>query len=82
MSNFNRETTRQNIFLLLHSSGLSDEQFANFLGISLRWLGYLKSGKYDFKIDEIEKASLFFNLPFNTLTSKNLRVSQNLREEL
>lgn len=82
MNDFNRELTKENIFRLLSYSGLTDEQFANILGVSIRWLEYIKNDTYDFKIPEIEKASKFFNLPFYNITSKQLVISKNLRENL
>lgn len=82
MKDFNRLLTRENIFNLLHFSGLTDEQFANVLGISIRWLRYIKSGKYDFKIDEIETAAKFFNQPFAVLTTKRISIPRNLRDIL
>lgn len=82
MKDFDKNQTRDNIFLLIHYSGISDEQFSNILGVSLRWFRYIKSGKYDFKIDEIEKASKFFDTPFNSITSKALKPSKNLRSML
>ncbi|MBK1439688.1 hypothetical protein JHJ32_06815 [Parapedobacter sp. ISTM3] len=82
MKEFNKELTRENIFLLLYYSGLTDEQFSNILSISLRWLRYIKSGKYDFKIEEIERAAKFFNRSFNSITSKSLTIPKNLRSLL
>lgn len=82
MNDFNSTITKDNIFQLLRHSGLTDEQFANIIEISVRWLGYIKNDRYEFKIKEIEKASKFFNVPFNTLTSKRLTISKKLRDNL
>lgn len=82
MKDFNKEITRENIFLLLYYSGLTDEQFSNILSVSLRWFRYIKSGKYNFKIEEIERAARFFNIPFNSITSKPLNLSKNFRSLL
>ncbi len=82
MQKFNAEITRSNILRLLEHSGVTLEQFANIIGVSRRWLLYIKSGKYEFDLTSIERASLFFNFSFSDLTTKTVVPKNNLRSVL
>lgn len=51
------------------------EEFANIIGLSKRWLQYVKSGTYDFDHASIDKACKFFNIDFINLTTLKLKSS-------
>ncbi|WP_313419891.1 helix-turn-helix domain-containing protein [Sphingobacterium multivorum] len=82
MKKFSATITRDNIFILVRYSGLTLEEFGNIMGLSKRWIQYLKEGKYDFDIPSIEKASSFFNVPFTKLTTTIVKPSFGYRKML
>lgn len=42
MKNFDAAVTRENIFMLIQHSGITLEKFANVMGLSKRWIQYIK----------------------------------------
>src|SRR5690606_1972008 len=67
------------IILLFNKSGLTLENFANILEISIRWLKDIKSSNYIFDIESIKKASEFFNISFKKITTEKIHVPEDLR---
>lgn len=82
MKKFSATITRKNIFILIRYTGLTLEEFGNIIGLSKRWVQYVKEGKYDFDIPSIEKASNFFNVPFIKLTTTIVTPSFGYRKML
>lgn len=82
MANYSREIFRENVFNLVRFSGLTFEQFANILEISLRKLKYVKKGESKFSISDVNKIALFFDISFAELTTKKIEVTRNFRNEL
>lgn len=82
MKKFNAVITRENIFMLIRYSGITLEEFGNIIGVSKRWVQYLKKGTYDFDISAIEKASIFFNVAFAKLTTAVIVPPDNYRKTL
>lgn len=82
MKKFNAAITRENILMLIRYSGITLEEFGNIIGVSKRWIQYLKKGTYDFDISAIEKASIFFNIPFGKLTTTSLVPTDDYRRSL
>lgn len=82
MANYSREILRENVFNLLRFSGLTFEQFANILEISLRKLKYVKNGESEFSISDVDKIAVFFDVSFTELTTKQVEVTKNFRNEL
>ena len=64
MANYSKEILRENVFNLLRFSGLTFEQFANILEISLRKLKYVKNGESEFSISDVDKIAVFFDISF------------------
>ncbi|MBD1433527.1 helix-turn-helix transcriptional regulator [Sphingobacterium sp. DN00404] len=82
MKKFNAEITRKNILMLIRYSGITLEEFGNIIGVSKRWMQYLKKGRYDFDISAIEKASIFFNVSFGRLTTTLIAPPDDYRRTL
>lgn len=82
MKDLNTKIIRENIFLLVDCSGISDVSFANVLGISTKNLKRIKKTTADFNIKNINKSSDFFQKTIDELNTKNLLIKLNLREEL
>ncbi|RYD95836.1 MAG: hypothetical protein EOP54_15065 [Sphingobacteriales bacterium] len=79
MANTNHIFT-ENLNLLIEHSGLTDENFSNMMGFSLRKLKYLKNGKGSLKVDELEKISSFFSM--KNINTKKINVEKDLRLKL
>ena len=82
MKKFDAEITRKNIFTLVRYSGITLEEFGNIIGVSKRWVQYLKKSVYDFDISAIEKACTFFNIAFTKLTTTIITPQENYRKTL
>ncbi|WP_259016795.1 hypothetical protein [Emticicia fluvialis] len=82
MANYSKEILQENVFNLLHFSGITDEQFANILEISLRKLKYVKKRESEFTIADVNKIALFFDKSFAEITTKKVEVNRNFRNEL
>ncbi|AMP99821.1 hypothetical protein AY601_2947 [Pedobacter cryoconitis] len=82
MKHFDANLTRENIFKCISYSGLTDENFANIIGISLRKFQYIKAKKFEFTIKDIEKACTFFKIPFDKITTTSIVLLNNYRESL
>jgi hypothetical protein len=82
MKKFDAVVTRENIFMLIRYSGITLEEFANIVGLSKRWLQYVKSGTYDFDLTSIDKVCMFFNIDFINLTTTKLKLKSNYRSLL
>jgi len=82
MKRFNAEITKDNIFELIRHSGISLEAFGNIIGVSKRWVHYLKKGTYKFDLAGIEKACEFFNIQFTKLTTRSIIPPDNYRISL
>lgn len=82
MKKFDAAITRDNIFMLIRYSGITLEEFGNIIGVSKRWIQYLKKGIYDLDISGIEKASIFFNVPFSRITTTAIAPSPHYRKNL
>lgn len=82
MANSNREVIVGNLNNLVDASGLTDSSFSNMLGISLRKLKYIKSGKINLSLKDIELFADFFGVSIGTLSRANLKVNPNLRQKL
>lgn len=82
MKKFNADITKDNIFELIRHSGISLESFGNIIGVSKRWIHYLKKGTYQFDLVGIEKSSEFFNIPFTKLTTTSIVPPNNYRISL
>lgn len=85
MAKYDKEILRKNVLKLLQYSGITSEQFANIIGISLRKLQYLKKGneeKATLTIKNIEAIATLFNQDFTKITTQNIEVFKNFRNEL
>lgn len=82
MKNFDAAITRENIFMLIRYSGITLEHFANVIGLSKRWVQYIKSGTYDFDIESINNACKFFDVDFTKITTAKLKPRLNYRSWL
>src|SRR5690606_20913244 len=82
MKKFNAAITRENILMLIRYSGITLEEFGNIIGVSKRWVQYLKKSTYDFDISAIERASIFFNVAFAKLTTALIIPPNNYRKTL
>lgn len=49
--------------------GLSQEEVAKYIGLKKQSYNLSEWGKRKFKVDEVEKMSILFNVPINTLIS-------------
>lgn len=70
----------ENLNLLIEHSGLTDENFSNMMGFSLRKLKYLKNGNGSLKVYELEKISSFFLM--KNINTKKINIEKNLRLKL
>ena len=82
MANYSKEILQENVFTLLRFSGITYEQFANILEISLRKLKYVKNGESEFSIADVSKIAIFFNKSFAEITTQKIEVNRNFRNEL
>lgn len=82
MANYSKEILQNNVFTLLRYSGITYEQFADILEISLRKLKYVKNGESEFSIADVSKIAIFFDKSFAEITTKKIEVDRNFRNEL
>lgn len=82
MANYSKEILQENVFTLLRFSGITYEQFANILEISLRKLKYVKNSESEFSIVDVNKIAIFFNKSFAEITTQKIEVNINFRNEL
>ncbi|WP_182922497.1 helix-turn-helix domain-containing protein [Pedobacter planticolens] len=72
----------QNINTLIEASGLTDEAFSNLMGFSLRKLKYIKAGKTEIKLKDLEAVSQFFNVSLREITARKLSLEAGFRNKL
>lgn len=82
MKTFDASLTKNNILRCIRYSGISDEDFSNIIGISIRKFKYIKSEKFSFTINDIKKASTFFKISFDRITTTKISLNKNYRTEL
>lgn len=82
MNSIDPKIASSNILKLLHNSGISDEEFANLIEISIRWFKYIKSGQYFFKDSEIKTACEFFGQKIKYIGDRSFEVGNDLRDYL
>lgn len=82
MDNVNKILIRKNLFTLLDYSGLTDINFANLLGVSDKQVKRIKKGEAEFSIDNINKASNFFQKSLANINNKEISLSFDYRDKL
>lgn len=82
MNNIDPKIASDNILKLLHNSGISDEEFANLIEISIRWFKYIKSGQYFFKDSEIKIACELFGQKVKHIGDRLFEADNDLRDYL
>jgi len=76
------ETTLKNILNLIDASGLTENQFAEMMNLSIRKWRYIKKGRVDLKLSDIEKIGNFFYVSVSQLSGTNFKVRNDLRHFL
>lgn len=79
MKIFDASLTKNNILHCIRYSGISDEDFANIIGISIRKFKYIKAEEFSLTINDIEKASAFFKISFDKITTTEISLNKNYR---
>ncbi|MGJ1436913.1 hypothetical protein [Sphingobacterium siyangense] len=82
MKSLNLSLIRDNIFKLLDYSGLTDLAFANILDISEKQLRLIKKKKANFNEDNINRACVFFTVPFSKLNTPEIEIDIHFRSTL
>ncbi|MDR2273208.1 MAG: hypothetical protein LBF27_20020 [Sphingobacterium sp.] len=83
MKIYDAQIAKKNILNFFKKSGITIEDFANILGTSDRWIKYIQSNeKYVFDVEIVKKASAFFAVEYNKISSIVLTPSNNLRQVL
>lgn len=82
MANSKQYIIIQNLNQLIDASGLSDLSFSNMLEISIRKLRYIKSGKANLKLADIEIFADFFGISTFNLSKSNIKIGTNFRNKL
>lgn len=83
MKVYDAQIAKKNILNFFKKSGITIEAFANILGISDRWIKYIQTNeKYVFDVEIVKKASAFFVVEYNIISSTLLTPPNNLRQVL
>lgn len=83
MKIYDSQIAKENILNFFKKSGITIENFANILGTSDRWIKYIQSKeKYVFDVEIVKKASAFFAVEYNKISSIVLTPPNNLRQVL
>lgn len=83
MKIYDAQIAKENILNFFKKSGITIEDFANILGTSDRWIKYIQANeKYVFDVEIVKKASAFFIVEYNIMSSTVLNPPNNLRQVL
>ena len=72
----------KNIINLIDASGITENHFAEMMNLSIRKWRYIKKGRVDLKLSDIEKIGNFFSVSVSQLSSTNFKVRNDLRHFL
>ncbi|MGB3063916.1 hypothetical protein [Sphingobacterium thalpophilum] len=83
MKVYDAQIAKENILNYLEKSGITIEDFANILGVSDRWIKYIRAREnYTFNVELVKKASAFFGVDYIKMSSTLLTPPDNLRQIL
>ena len=82
MASLDKQIIKKNIFKLLDYSGLTDISFAYLLGVSDKQIKRIRKGEAEFNINNINKASDFFETSALSINSASLEIEQQFRSKL
>jgi len=82
MDSLDKDLIRNNIFILIENSGISDINFANLLGISDKQIKRIKKSEAEFSINNINKAGDFFNKSLSIINSPKVEFEKDFRIKL
>lgn len=82
MAIFDKDLIKENLFILLDFSGLSDITFANLLDISSKQVKRLRKGEAEFSIDNINKACDFFSQSRQEINAREISPKISFRDNL
>ena len=82
MADSNHEVIIKNINQLIDATGLSDVSIADILNLSVRKLKYIKSGKLNLKLSDIELLANFFDVTVQSISKSSFRGHLQIRQQL